>query len=150
MKSNYVVTCGLIPPQIRSVWTSEEGCLVSNSDIAKLNFVVTLATDIILFLMMLAGLLYLRLEGGGTLSLGDFLWKQVGGDRFPLLPFADVVPFNRGLFGFYLLLLLRSRQRSACCYIFSALIFFAHRHFLSQVFLFLNLNGEFLSCVVHQ
>ena len=118
MKSNYDVTFGPIPPQIRSVWTFEEGCLVSNSDIAKLNFTITLATDIILLLMMLAGLLYLRLRGGGMFSLGDFLWKQVGGDIFLFLPFTDVVPLNRGLFGFYLLLLLRSRQRSACYYSF--------------------------------
>jgi hypothetical protein len=88
------VTRGLILPQIRSVWTSEEGCLVSNSDTAKLNFVVTLATDIILLIMMLAGLLYLRLEGGGMFSLGDFLWKQVGGDAFPFLLFVDLMLFR--------------------------------------------------------
>jgi hypothetical protein len=87
--------------------------LITNSDTAKLNAIATPATDTILLLMMLAGLLHLRLEGGGMLSLGDFLWKQVGGDTFPFLTFADVVPLNRGSFGFYLLLLLRSRQRSA-------------------------------------
>ncbi|KAH9970020.1 hypothetical protein BGW80DRAFT_623877 [Lactifluus volemus] len=77
--------------RIRSVWTSEEGCLVSNSDIAKLNFIVTLATYTILLLMMLAGLLYLRLEGGGVLSLGDFLWKQ-GVIWFLLAAVAEVPP----------------------------------------------------------
>jgi hypothetical protein len=70
---------------MRSVWTSEsseEGCLMPNSDIGKLNFVATLATDAILLIMMLAGLLYLRLQGGGMLRLRDFLWKQVGGNTF--------------------------------------------------------------------
>jgi hypothetical protein len=63
--------------------------------------------------MMLAGLLNIHLQGGDKLGLGRFLWKQVSGDTFPFLPFVDVVPLNRGSFGFYLLLLLRSRQRSA-------------------------------------
>jgi hypothetical protein len=74
--------------------------MLSNSDTAKLNIIVTLSTDTILFLMMLAGLLYLRLQGGGMLSLGEYLWKQVDGDTFPFLPFADVIPLNRGSFGF--------------------------------------------------
>jgi hypothetical protein len=72
---------GLIcpPSQIRSAWIPEKGCVLSNSNIATLNFITTLATDTILFLMVLAGLLYLRLQGGGMLSLGYFLWKQVSG-----------------------------------------------------------------------
>ena len=76
--------------------------MLVNPDIAKLNFISTLATDTILFLMMLAGLLHLRLQGGGMLSLGEFLWKQVRGDTFPFfqVPFTDIVPLNRGSFGF--------------------------------------------------
>jgi hypothetical protein len=46
---------------------------LSNSDTVKLNAIATLATDTILFLMTLAGLLYLRLQGVGMLSLGDRL-----------------------------------------------------------------------------
>ncbi|KAH9974544.1 hypothetical protein BGW80DRAFT_146286 [Lactifluus volemus] len=51
-------------------------CVVRNSDIAELNVIVTFVTDIILLLMMLAGLLHLRRQGGGLLDLGNFLWKQ--------------------------------------------------------------------------
>jgi hypothetical protein len=112
MKSSHFAIFGTDPsPQIRSIWIPEVNCvfLKSDSDIAKLNTIATLATDTILLLMMLDGLLHLRLEGGGMFSLGDFLWKQVGGDTFPYLTFPDVVPLNRGSFGFHLLLLLRSR-----------------------------------------
>jgi hypothetical protein len=92
MKSSYVAILRLIcpPPQIRSKWIPEEGCVSSSPDIAKLNFISTLATDTILFLMMLAGLVNLHLQGGGMLSLGKFLWKQVSGDTFPFRPFTDV------------------------------------------------------------
>jgi hypothetical protein len=37
-----------------------------------------LVTDIILLLIMLAGLLRLRRRGGGTYELWHLLWKQVG------------------------------------------------------------------------
>jgi hypothetical protein len=113
MESSYVMAIWTDLSQIRSVWIPEEDCTLSNSDTAKLNAIATLATDTMLLFMMLAGLLRLRLQGGGMFSLGDFLWKQVGGDTSPFLPFADAVPLNRGSFGFYLLLLLRFRQRSA-------------------------------------
>jgi hypothetical protein len=56
--------------------------MAPNSDVTKLNVIVTFVTDIILLLMMLAGLLRLRMGGGGMLDLGRFLWKQVGGDIF--------------------------------------------------------------------
>jgi hypothetical protein len=66
---------------MRSVWIPEERrCNLSNSDTTKLNVIATFATDTMLLLMMLAGLLHLRLQGGGMFSLGNFLWKQVGGD----------------------------------------------------------------------
>ncbi|KAH9974555.1 hypothetical protein BGW80DRAFT_1444701 [Lactifluus volemus] len=68
-----------------------QGCVLSNSDTAKLNFIATLATDTILFLMVLAGLLHLRLQGGGMFSLGDFLWKQ-GLIWFLLAAVAEVPP----------------------------------------------------------
>jgi hypothetical protein len=71
--------------QLRSALGPEAiTCAVRNLDIAKLNVVVTFVTDIILLLMMLAGLLHLRQQGGGMLDLGNFLWKQVGGFTFPL------------------------------------------------------------------
>ncbi|KAH9969972.1 hypothetical protein BGW80DRAFT_622094 [Lactifluus volemus] len=77
--------------RIRSVWDPQEGCVLSNSDTAKLNFIATLATDTILFIMVLAGLLHLRLQGGGMLSLGYFLWKQ-GVIWFLLAAVAEVPP----------------------------------------------------------
>jgi hypothetical protein len=95
MKSNkYGVTFVPIHPQMRSVWTSERGCQVPNSDIPKLNVIVTVATDIILLIMMLAGLFYLRLQGGGMFRLGDFLWKQVGGNTWHGLTSA-IIPSLR-------------------------------------------------------
>ncbi|KAH9974583.1 hypothetical protein BGW80DRAFT_1559611 [Lactifluus volemus] len=78
--------------RMRSVWIPEErSCRLSNSDTAKLNAISTLATDTMLLLMMLAGLLHLRLQGGGMLSLGDFLWKQ-GLIWFLLAAVAEVPP----------------------------------------------------------
>jgi hypothetical protein len=64
---------------------------MTNSDTGILNFIATLATNTILFIMMLAGLLYVRLQGGGMLRLGDFLWKQVGGSTSPWLTLAVVL-----------------------------------------------------------
>jgi len=51
-------------------------CLLLNAQAIKLNFISTLITDIVLLLVMLIGLLRLRLDGGGMLSLGRILWKQ--------------------------------------------------------------------------
>jgi hypothetical protein len=56
--------------------------VVPNSDITKFNVIVTFVSDITLLIVMLAGLLRLRMGGGGMLDLGRFLWKQVGGDIF--------------------------------------------------------------------
>jgi hypothetical protein len=53
-------------------------CLLLNVQIIKLNFISTLITDIALLLVMLIGLLRLCRDGGGMLSLGRILWKQVG------------------------------------------------------------------------
>lgn len=39
--------------------------------------IAMLATDLILFFIMLSGLLRLRHESGGVLDLGRLLWKQV-------------------------------------------------------------------------
>ncbi|KAH9974557.1 hypothetical protein BGW80DRAFT_1458099 [Lactifluus volemus] len=78
--------------RIRSVWIPEEqSCRISNSDTTKLNAIATLATDAMLLLMMLACLLQLRLQDGGMLSLGDFLWKQ-GLIWFLLAAVAEVPP----------------------------------------------------------
>ncbi|KAH9974570.1 hypothetical protein BGW80DRAFT_1559605 [Lactifluus volemus] len=77
--------------RIRSVWIPEERCTLPNSDTTKLNAIAMLATDTMLLLMMLAGLLHLRLQGGGMFSLGDFLWKQ-GLIWFLLAAVAEIPP----------------------------------------------------------
>ena len=48
-----------------------------NTDSSKYNLLITLSTDVILFITMLGGLFRLRL-GAGTVGLGRLLWTQVG------------------------------------------------------------------------
>ncbi|KAH9957060.1 hypothetical protein BGW80DRAFT_230996 [Lactifluus volemus] len=79
--------------RVHSVWitNSEERCLLTNSNAVKLNAIAMLATDTILFLMMLTGLLHLRVQGWGMLGLGNLLWKQ-GVIWFLLAAVAEVPP----------------------------------------------------------
>ncbi|KAH9969964.1 hypothetical protein BGW80DRAFT_621328 [Lactifluus volemus] len=78
--------------RLHSVWRPVAGlCEVPNSDITKLNVLATLATDVILLLMVLAGLLRLRLGGGGMFDLGSFLLKQ-GIIWLSLVVFAGILP----------------------------------------------------------
>jgi hypothetical protein len=51
---------------------------VLNLETSKANIIVTLATDIILLLIMLIGLLRLRVQGAGMFGLWRLLWRQVG------------------------------------------------------------------------
>ena len=53
-------------------------CEIVNLDISKLNILATLATDIILLLIMFFGLLRLGFHDRGAFGLGRLLWKQVG------------------------------------------------------------------------
>ena len=46
--------------------------------LTKLNFIVILATDSFLLLVMFIGLLRLRLHERSAFGLGRLLWKQVG------------------------------------------------------------------------
>jgi hypothetical protein len=60
-------------------------CSVVNRHIPELNIFVTLATDIILLLIMSLGLLRLGFhERSGVSGLGHLLWKQVRYPRFSL------------------------------------------------------------------
>ena len=52
-------------------------CSVVNWNISKLNILSTLATDIILLLIMFFGLLRLGFHERGAFGLGRLLWKQV-------------------------------------------------------------------------
>jgi hypothetical protein len=53
-------------------------CSVVNLHISELNILVTLATDIILLLVMFFGLLRLGFHERDAFGLGRLLWKQVG------------------------------------------------------------------------
>ncbi|KAI0281717.1 hypothetical protein BC826DRAFT_350416 [Russula brevipes] len=62
---------------LRSTNPARDSCMPRNAEISiKLGTISTLATDIVLLLIMLVGLLRLRVQGAGTLSLGQLLWKQ--------------------------------------------------------------------------
>lgn len=88
----------------------------ANIESTRPSIIATLATDIVLLITMLAGLLRIRLLGGGRFGLASLLWKQVGVVAVLLdhcsLPFLMSYPHIRVLFGSYLLLLLKSRQWS--------------------------------------
>jgi hypothetical protein len=83
MKFNRVVTLGLIYSQLHSAWTSApDTCVVFNTESSKLVLLVTLVTDIVLLLIMLAGLL-LQLQYGDMPGVRSLLLKQVGGGALP-------------------------------------------------------------------
>jgi hypothetical protein len=52
--------------------------VVANLYISERNILVTLATDMILLLIMFIGLLRLGFHERGAFGLGRLLWKQVG------------------------------------------------------------------------
>jgi len=62
----------------------KRACAVTNIQNCKTSLIVLLAADVVLLLVMLAGLLRLRRRGTGTLDLGRLLWKQVGQERLKL------------------------------------------------------------------
>ena len=89
--------------------------MVLNSDITKLNVIVTFITSLILLLIIVIGLLRLHVGGGGMLDLGSFLRRQVGGGIFPWLQYFDALMcllLGRVLLASHLALLLGSRQWS--------------------------------------
>jgi hypothetical protein len=53
-------------------------CFIVNWHISELNILVTLATDIILLLIMFFGLLRLGYHERDAFGLGRLMWKQVG------------------------------------------------------------------------
>lgn len=55
----------------------ERGCIVVNTESTKLNIIVTLIADVILLLIMLAGLFRMRRYGCGKFGLGHLMWIQV-------------------------------------------------------------------------
>jgi hypothetical protein len=67
-----------IHPQIRAIWVPvAKNCLLTNLEIAKPSLISLFATDALLLLIMLAGLLRIR-PVGDTFKLWRLLWTQVG------------------------------------------------------------------------
>jgi len=63
--------------RLRSIWSpTSRTCVVSNSTANQVNLMVTLATDILMLLVMLVGLLRWRFREGGVSGLTRFLWIQ--------------------------------------------------------------------------
>jgi hypothetical protein len=57
---------------------------VLNFESNNFGVISILVTDVVLLLSMLIGLLRLRLQAGGALNLGRFLWNQVRSWQFSL------------------------------------------------------------------
>jgi len=65
-------------PQIRATRApAGSNCVVLNIPSTKLNVIVTLGTDIVLFAIMLIGLLRLGFHERGAFGMGRLLWRQV-------------------------------------------------------------------------
>jgi len=63
--------------KLRSAWeTAQTNCEILNTESTKASVLVTLVTNIILFLIMFAGLLHLRRQGGNMPGLWRTLWRQ--------------------------------------------------------------------------
>jgi hypothetical protein len=66
------------------VWSDESNsCVLTDPQSFKINLIVEIASDVVLLLIMLVGLLRLRLEIR-ELGLGRILWNQVRWWRFLL------------------------------------------------------------------
>ena len=74
-------------------------CEIVNLHISKLNILATLATDIILLLIMFFGLLRLGFHERGAFGLGRLLWKQVGYWCFSLAVVSSAYTSTRVSFG---------------------------------------------------
>jgi hypothetical protein len=75
-------------------------CLIVNLHISELNILVTLATDIILLLIMSFGLLRQGFHERSAFGLGRLLWKQVaiGASRWLWCPrSANLLFIHKGL-----------------------------------------------------
>ncbi len=76
---NHRASC-LINQQIRAVWVPVAmSCVVTNIEASgKPTAISLLVTNVVLLLIMLAGLLRLCRRGSSSYELWQFLWKQVG------------------------------------------------------------------------
>ena len=123
-----------------------------NTDSSNYNILATLAADVILLLIMLAGLFRIRLRTGSMSGFGLLLWKQVGWWRFSLIGCSLLTNVMFVLKGIIWILLAVAAEVPAAvrlCTLFAPLVF-AHRYFTSQVLIFLNLNGMFCFSLAHR
>jgi hypothetical protein len=68
----------LLHPKLRATWIpAESTCVPVNMESNVLNLVAMLVTDIALLLIMFAGLIRLRRQGGFKFGLIQLLWRQV-------------------------------------------------------------------------
>jgi hypothetical protein len=119
-------------------------CVVVNLHISELNFLVTLATDIILLLIMSFGLLRLGFHERGAFGLGRLLWKQVRYWYFSpavVFPAYMVVRIHKGVI--WLLVATIAEVPPAVSGLTHVPLLLPHRDMMSQVFFCLNLNGRF-------
>ncbi|KAI0294341.1 hypothetical protein BC826DRAFT_340283 [Russula brevipes] len=87
----YFATLIQVIVRVRSVWIpAESRCVARNIEVTLINIVSTLGIDIVLLIMMLAGMVPLRRHGDSMFSLSRLLWKQ--GVIWLLLATAVEVP----------------------------------------------------------
>ena len=73
----------LIHLQVRAAWVpGQQSCIAYNIETTKLDIITTAITTMALLFIVLVGLFRLRLQDGGTFSIGRLLWTQVGSQRF--------------------------------------------------------------------
>ena len=137
----------LTHPQIRAGWGSTGAvCMLLNLSVTKPNTLVTLASNIILLVIMLIGLLSNHLYDSNAYSIGRLLWKQVRRHRVMLSgvlhrsPSVDMFSILKGLI--WLLIATFAEVLPAVCSQFHVQIIPLIAS-MSQVFICLNLNSKF-------
>ena len=65
-------------PLVHSEWYSAQlACVPVKNTSSALGFIATILADIVLLLIILAGLVAMRYRGGGEFGLTRLIWKQV-------------------------------------------------------------------------
>jgi hypothetical protein len=121
--------------------------VVDNLHISELNVLVTLATDVILLLIMFFGLLRLGFHDHSTFGLGRLLWKQVGYWCFSLAVVFSaymVTHIHKGVIWLFVATI--AEVVPAVSGLTRVPLLFVYRDTMPQVFLCLNLNSRLLFC----
>lgn len=118
-------------------------CTMVNLHISDLNILVTFATDIILLLIMSFGMLRLGFHERSAFALGRLLWKQVRYRRFRwpwCSPSANILLFiHKGLIWLLVATIAEALPAVGGWLKMPVPLLII----MSQVFIFLNLNGRF-------